>query len=96
MDSKDIRRRSKQTFFARLFECTFPADSQIKDLSFKNTEHLGQTLADRKSLFDIYYESLTGEKFIVELQKAKQNFFKDRTVYYSAFPIREPLQFRRF
>ena len=66
-----------------------PADSQIKDLSFKNTEHLGQTLADRKSLFDIYCESPTGEKFIVELQKAKQNFFKDRTVYYSTFPIRE-------
>ena len=25
----------------------------------------------------------------VELQKTKQNFFKDRTVYYSTFPIRE-------
>src|SRR5690606_32231220 len=30
-----------------------------------------------------------GEKFIVELQKAKQNFFKDRTIYYSTFPIQE-------
>ena len=30
-----------------------------------------------------------GEKFIVELQKTKQKFFKDRTVYYSTFPIRE-------
>lgn len=29
------------------------------------------------------------EKFIVELQKTKQKFFKDRTVYYSIFPIRE-------
>lgn len=66
-----------------------PENTQIRDLSFKNTEHLGQTLSDRKSLFDIYCESLTGEKFIVELQKAKQNFFKERTVYYSTFPIRE-------
>ncbi len=66
-----------------------PNESQIKDLSFKNTEHLGQTAVDRKSLFDIYCESFTGEKFIVELQKAKQNYFKDRTVYYSTFPIRE-------
>ena len=24
-----------------------PQNSQIKDLSFKNTEHLGQTIADR-------------------------------------------------
>ena len=66
-----------------------PENSQIKELSFKNTEHLGQTILDRKSLFDIYCEAANGDKFIVELQKAKQNYFKDRTVYYSTFPIRE-------
>jgi len=66
-----------------------PEKNRIKSLSFKNTEHLGQTEADRKSIFDIYCEAENGEKFIVELQKAKQNFFKERTVYYSTFPIRE-------
>ena len=66
-----------------------PSINKIKDLSFKNTEHLGQTEMDRKSLCDIYCEAENGEKFIVELQKAKQNFFKDRSVYYSTFPIRE-------
>jgi len=44
---------------------------------------------DRKAIFDLYCENEKGEKFIVELQKTKQNFFKDRTVYYSTFPIRE-------
>jgi predicted transposase/invertase (TIGR01784 family) len=44
---------------------------------------------DRKAIFDIYCESKTGEKFIVEIQKAKQNYFKDRSVYYSTFPIQE-------
>lgn len=66
-----------------------PPQSKIKDLSFKNTEHLGRSTSERKSLFDIYCEAENGEKFIVELQKAKQNFFKERTVYYSTFPIRE-------
>ena len=80
---------ASKPFLLDFLNALLPADSQIKDFSFKNTEHLGQTSADRKSLFDIYCESLTGEKFIVELQKAKQNFFKDRTVYYSTFPIRE-------
>jgi len=28
---------------------------------------------------------------IVELQKVKQNYFKDRSVYYSTFPIQEYL-----
>ena len=66
-----------------------PQANKIIDLNFKNTEHLGQTEADRKAIFDIYCENENGEKFIVELQKAKQNFFKERTVYYSTFPIRE-------
>ena len=66
-----------------------PETNKIKELTFKNTEHLGPGEADRKSLFDIYCEAENGEKFIVELQKAKQNFFKERTIYYSTFPIRE-------
>jgi predicted transposase/invertase (TIGR01784 family) len=62
---------------------------QIKDLTYLKTEHLGTTDVDRKAIFDLYCENEKGEKFIVELQKTKQNFFKDRTVYYSTFPIRE-------
>ena len=63
--------------------------SKIIDLTFKNTEQLGQTDLDRKAIYDIYCENEIGEKFIVELQKAKQNYFKERTIYYSTFPIRE-------
>ncbi len=66
-----------------------PLQTPIKELSFKNTEKLGQTEEHRKSIYDIYCENEAGEKFIVELQKAKQNFFKERTIYYSTFPIRE-------
>jgi predicted transposase/invertase (TIGR01784 family) len=62
---------------------------QIIDLTFMKTEFLGATEVDRKAIFDLYCENEKGEKFIVELQKSKQNFFKDRTVYYSTFPIRE-------
>lgn len=66
-----------------------PQPNKIIDLHFKNTEQLGQTDADRKAIYDIYCENENGEKFIVELQKAKQNYFKERTIYYSTFPIRE-------
>ena len=66
-----------------------PQQNKIVDLSFKNTEQLGQSEADRKAIYDIYCENESGEKFIVELQKAKQNYFKERTIYYSTFPIRE-------
>ena len=61
----------------------------ITDLTYLKSENLGDTDLDRKAIFDIYCENERGEKFIVELQKAKQNFFKDRTVFYATFPIRE-------
>jgi len=66
-----------------------PQSNKIVDLSFKNTEQLGKLDIERKAVYDIYCENEMGEKFIVELQKAKQNYFKERTIYYSTFPIRE-------
>jgi predicted transposase/invertase (TIGR01784 family) len=66
-----------------------PQTDKIVDLTFKNNEQLGLIDLDRKAIFDIYCENEKGEKFIVELQKAKQNYFKERTIYYSTFPIRE-------
>ena len=66
-----------------------PEHHKIVDLTFKNTEQLGLTDLDRKAIYDIYCENEKGEKFIVELQKAKQNYFRERTIYYSTFPIRE-------
>lgn len=69
-----------------------PENDKIAILSFKNSEQLGQTEFDRKAIYDIYCENEQGEKFIVELQKAKQNYFKERTIYYSTFPIQEQAQ----
>jgi predicted transposase/invertase (TIGR01784 family) len=66
-----------------------PDYHQIRDVTFKNTENLGSTEIDRKAIFDIYCEAENGDRFIVELQKAKQNFFIDRSVYYASFPIQE-------
>jgi len=66
-----------------------PAVHQIKDLTYTKNEHLGGSEYERKAIFDLYCESQSGEKFIVEVQKAKQNFFKDRSVYYSTYPIQE-------
>ena len=61
---------------------------QITQLTYLKNEHLDQDL-NRKAIFDLYCTNQRGERFIVELQKTKQNFFKDRTVYYATFPIRE-------
>lgn len=61
----------------------------IKDVTYLNVEHLGTQEYDRKTVFDVYCENEQGEKFLVEMQKGEQQFFKDRSVFYSTFPIRE-------
>ncbi|MCL2120517.1 MAG: Rpn family recombination-promoting nuclease/putative transposase [Planctomycetaceae bacterium] len=66
-----------------------PEKHQIETLAFRNTEQLGPIPFDRKAFFDIYCEAKNGEKFIVEMQKAKQNYFKDRAIFYVTFPIRD-------
>ncbi len=62
---------------------------EITELQYLKSEHLGATESDRKAIFDLYCTNERGERFIVELQKTKQKFFKDRTLYYSTFPIIE-------
>ena len=65
------------------------SEGKIKEVKYLNPEQLGRSEDDRRAVFDIYCETETGETFIVEMQKAKLNFFKDRSVYYASFPIRE-------
>ena len=67
----------------------FNGKKVIKELSYGNQEHVGDVYTERKAIFDVYCESTNGEKFIVEMQNASQKYFKDRSVFYSTFPIRE-------
>jgi len=64
-------------------------DRKIKDLSYSANEKQGKTEIDRKAIFDLYCIGSKGERFIMEMQKAKQDYFIDRSVYYASFPIQE-------
>ena len=67
----------------------FNGEQVVKDVTFLNSEHVGDVHTDRKAIFDVYCENEKGEKFIVEMQNAYQTYFKDRSLYYATFPIRE-------
>jgi len=69
-----------------------PDKHQIADLQYTRNEYQGVSSLDRKAIFDLNCMSPSGERFIVELQKAKQNYFKDRSVYYATFPVQEQAQ----
>jgi predicted transposase/invertase (TIGR01784 family) len=62
---------------------------RVRDLTYLNSEHLGRTARERSAVFDLYCTNEQGEKFIVEIQRVRQKFFKDRSVYYSTFAVQE-------
>ena len=67
----------------------FAGREVVKDITYLNVERMGGIELDRKAVFDVYCENELGEKFLVEMQKGEQEFFKDRSLFYSTFAIRE-------
>ena len=67
----------------------FKGQKEITDLTYLNNEHLGDRYTDRRAVYDVYCQLADGSKMIVEMQKAEQQYFKDRSIYYSTYPIRE-------
>ena len=64
-------------------------EESIQDVIFLNPEQLGTKKDDRKAVYDIYCKTERGDHVIVEMQSEPVQFFKDRSVFYSAFPIRD-------
>lgn len=61
----------------------------ITNVTYLKNEHTGHSELDRKAVFDLYCENDKGERFIVEVQRVKQKFFKDRSLYYATYAIQE-------
>ena len=69
-----------------------PPENKIAHLEFRDSEALPDNIVDRKAVFDIACVGESGQSFTVEMQKAKQLYFKDRALFYSAFPIQRQAQ----
>ena len=61
--------------------------SRIEQITFLPREQLPESATERRGILDLYCITEMGERFIVEMQKSRQKYFKDRAVYYSTFPI---------
>jgi len=66
-----------------------PPEHQIVDLIFRNSDVPPEIASFRKAIFDIHCENSQKDKFIVEMQKTGLEYFKDRAIWYTTFPIRE-------
>lgn len=84
----EVNKELLKSFLNSLFEGV----EVITELKYLNVEHFGAVAAERKAVFDVYCENEKGEKFLIEMQKAEQSYFIDRSIYYSTFPIQEQAQ----
>ncbi len=64
-------------------------DDKIIDIEYRNLEKMGLNIIDRRAIFDVFCTDTKNNHFIVELQRSKQRYFKDRALYYTSFPIQE-------
>ena len=67
----------------------FDGEEVIEDVSYPNAESLGISRIMRRAIFDVLCQTSDGSHIIVEMQNVFENFYKDRTTYYSIFPIAE-------
>ena len=60
----------------------FQGEKHIEDLEYAPNEHDGDDDEDKRVIFDLHCRGDNGEYFIVEMQRIRQDFFKDRALYY--------------
>jgi predicted transposase/invertase (TIGR01784 family) len=64
-----------------------PEHHQIADLTFKQREQHPDTAKERLIIYDIHCTAISGEYFIVEMQKAPQKYFTERSVFYGSTAV---------
>ncbi|MBR6346698.1 MAG: Rpn family recombination-promoting nuclease/putative transposase [Bacteroidales bacterium] len=63
----------------------------ISRITLVNKDKHGQSSDDRHCIFDVYCVTESGEHVLIEMQYNVQEDFRDRTLYYSTYPIREQI-----
>lgn len=66
-----------------------PEHHKIKELTYTNVEQMGENPDSRKAVFDLHCKTQNKDRIVVEVQRGEQVYFRDRSIYYSTFPIRE-------
>jgi len=61
-------------------------EGHITEIEYLRSEQWGFVETNRKAVFDIFCKTKNGESFIVEMQKAKQAYFRDRSIFYASCP----------
>ena len=62
----------------------FRGRKHIVDLVYNKTEHPGDIKEEGAAIFDLLCTGDKGERFLIEVQRAKQGYFKERALFYTS------------
>ncbi len=63
-------------------------DRNIVDLDFMDKEMRPSERGKKKSVYDMFCKTDDGSRIVVEVQRRKQPFYVERSIYYSTFQVR--------
>lgn len=67
----------------------FRGRKHIVDLVYNKNEHPGETVNEGGAIFDLTCTGNDGEQFIIEVQRGKQRYFKQRAIFYTSRLVTE-------
>jgi len=67
----------------------FRGRKHIADLVYNKNEHPGDIKDEGAAIFDLLCTGNNGERFLIEVQRAKQGYFKERALFYTSRLISE-------
>lgn len=70
----------------------FQGEKHVTELEYAPNEFDGDEGEDKRVIFDLHCRGNQGEYFIVEMQRVRQDFFKDRALFYASRLIQRLLQ----
>lgn len=70
----------------------FKGRKVITNLTYNKNERPGPRAKSRKMIFDLTCTGQDGEQFIIEVQRIRQQFFRDRAIYYISRLIHDQAQ----
>jgi len=62
----------------------FRGRKHIVDLVYNKNEHPGDIKDEGSAIFDLLCTGDNGERFLIEVQRAKQGYFKERVLFYTS------------
>lgn len=83
---------SNKDLLKSFLNAIFHDEQNVQEVTYLNSEQFDDHIDACRAVFDVYCENDRGEKFIVEIQNVYHEFYKNHTIYYSTFPIREQAQ----